>query len=188
MQIDGIKWWPTATITKFNPDTVAWATRKLGHEPTVEELAYMNVPPDDVLVVEGNGLTTAGLTLIASLITGTGAAFTSTLGFAGVGNGTTAFAGGQTDLQGASKYFKGLSAGPTPGAGTIAASAQFASGEANYAWEEWCWGRVASGTVTGGSTIAGTGTSPVMINRKVQALGTKVSGAVWTLAATVTLT
>lgn len=190
---DGIKWSPKARVLKYDPETVKRVTEELGHEPTQEDFDRLAVEPDEVVEVEGNLLTTVGLNRIGNLIIGAGgAAFTNTLGFAGVGATSTAATVGDTQLAGngnsSTAWYKGLDASnPTQTNGAITANCTFASGDANFAWNEWCWGIVASGTVTAANAIASVGTSPIMVNRKVQSLGTKVAGAVWTLQSTVTL-
>jgi hypothetical protein len=56
----------------------------------------------------------------------------------------------------------------------------FGTADANQAWAEW--------GVFNGSGAGGAGpTGVVMLNRKVEALGTKTSAEVWQLTVTVTL-
>lgn len=191
---DSIKWNPKAKVLKYDPDTVARLAMKLGREPTHDDFVAAGVEPDDVVEAQGNLLTTAGLNRITSLIIGGGgAAFTNTLGFAGVGSSSTAATVGDTALGGngnsTTAWYKGLDgSNPTQANGVITANCTFQSGDANFAWNEWMWGIVASGTVTAANAIASVGTSPIMLNHKIQSLGTKVSGAVWTLQSTITLT
>jgi hypothetical protein len=95
----------------------------------------------------------------------------------GVGNGTTAFAVGQTDLQGASKLRKGMDATyPSVAGSVITFRSTFQTGEANFAWEE---------VGIFNSATAATGT---MLSRSIPspALGTKASG-IWTLTTTLTI-
>lgn len=192
LRADSVLWKPEVVIHKYEPDTVAWAQQKLGFEPKYADFERLGIRADDFAYSSGNNLVTVGRTRITTLITGGGGgALTSVLGFCGVGNSTTAFAAAQTNLQGqtAGAWYRGLDGAPniaTPG--QIQCSSTFATGEANFAWEEWCWGVVASGTVTAANAIASVGTTPTMLNRKVQTLGTKASGAAWTLLATVTIT
>ncbi len=69
-------------------------------------------------------------------------------------------------------------------AGSFTVNATFASGVANFAWNEWgLYGSTASFTV-GQSTKPATST---MINHRGTYLGTKVVTNVWTLAATIIL-
>ena len=60
--------------------------------------------------------------------------------------------------------------GTTIASNTITLRSTFASGDANYAWEEW---------VVDNATRA--------LNRKVQSMGTKVAGATWQVTVTLSL-
>ena len=194
---DNFKWTPKATVFKWEPETVLALQDSLGFEPVYADFVAAGVEPDGVAFAEGNLLTTAGLARITNLIiggTGTGgtAAFTNTLGFAGVGATSTAATVGDTALAGngnsTTAWYKGLDASnPSQSNGVITANCTYQSSDGNFAWNEWCWGILTSGTVTAANAIASVGTTPIMLNRKVQSLGTKVSGAVWTLQSTVTL-
>lgn len=195
--IDGIKWYPKIEIVKYDPSSIAAITRDLGHEPTGDELraleALGRISPDDITKCEGNGLLDVGRNRIINLITGGGgAAFTSTQGFTGVGDSSTAFSSAHTALQAATnKYYQIVDSGTVAATGTptgqISAACTYGTSNANFAWNEWCWG-IATGTLTAGTTPPGT--SPVVLNRAVpgSSLGTKASGASWTLNATITIT
>jgi len=100
--------------------------------------------------------------------------FNAANAYLGVGNGTTAFASTQTDLQGSSKVRKAMDAGyPVRSGNQITFRATFGNADANFAWEEWGIFNAPSGGV--------------MLNRKVESLGTKGSGATWILTVTITL-
>ncbi len=120
-------------------------------------------------------LTTSGRDHIASAIVGAAVtAFNAANAYLGVGNGVTAFAAAQTDLQGASKTRKGMDATyPTVAASVITARSTFATTDANHAWDEVGFFN---------ASIAGT-----MLVRWVQALGTKTSAMSSQLTATITL-
>jgi len=185
-QQESFKWTPHVEVIKYDPDTVARIAEQLGHEPSGEELRALAIEPDDIATADGNVLTTNGVTRIAELIIGSGsAAFTATQGFCGVGDSTTAGAPGDTALLGTNKFYKIVTTTPSRTLGVISASTDFLGSEANFAWNEWCWG-IATGTLTAGTTLPGT--SPIILNRKAQGLGTKANGAVWTLSASVTIT
>src|SRR5688572_16649958 len=99
-------------------------------------------------------------------------AFNNANAYLGVGGGagaTTAFAASQTDLQGASKTRKAMDAtyptDPPSPSNRLTFRSTFATGDANYQWDEW-------GTFNASS--AGT-----MLNRVVANLGTKTSAASW---------
>lgn len=191
--LDTIRWVPLVHILKYDPSTVRELTEYLGHEPTGPELRWLeehdSLAPDDVAESVGNALVNGGLQRIGDLIIGTGgAAFSKSpdRGVGGVGNSTTAFSAGQTALQGANQFYKALDAAPTSSTGQISANVTFQTGEGNFAWEEWCWA-VSTATPVSSSSFNTATSTGTMLNRKVQSLGTKASGAVWTLQATVTL-
>lgn len=121
-------------------------------------------------------LTNAGRDHIATTLIGEAVtAFNNANAHLGVGNGTTAFAASQTDLQGASKTRKAMDATyPTRATNVLTLRATFATGDANHAWDEW-----------GVFNAAAAGT---MATRKVEALGTKTSAQSWQFTATLTVT
>lgn len=120
-------------------------------------------------------LTNAFRDYLTAKLTGGGAAlFDNANAYIGVGNGTTAFAATQADLVGASKFRKGMDAGYPQVAGNVMTfRSTFATGDANFAWQEWGIFNAASG-----------GT---MMNRVVQDNGTKASTETKQVTVTVTL-
>jgi len=126
-------------------------------------------------VLEGdNLLLTAGANALFNRLAGLGAvtAFDATNGRLCVGNGTTAAAASQTDLQGATKTRKTFDAAPTVSAGSFTAVTTFTTADANHVWAE--------------AGIANAATGGVLLNRTVQAFGTKSSSLQWVLTATLT--
>lgn len=122
-------------------------------------------------------LTNAMRDLIAADVIGeTVTEFTNANAHIGVGDSTTAFAASQTDLQAASnKLRKAMDATyPQRSANVITFRSTFATGDANFAWQEW-------GVFNASS--AGT-----MFNRKVESLGTKTSAQSWQATCTLTVT
>jgi hypothetical protein len=112
--------------------------------------------------------------LAAKLVGGAAALFDNANAHIGVGNSTTAFAATQTDLVGASKFRKAMDATyPQAAAGAMTFRSTFATGDANFAWEEW-----------GVFNAAAAGT---MMNRVVQANGTKASTETKQVTVTITL-
>ncbi len=103
-------------------------------------------------------------------------AFNNANAYIGVGDSTTAFAVGQTDLQAATnKLRKAMDATyPSGASNVITFRSTFATGDANYAWQEW-------GVFNASS--AGT-----MLNRKVESLGTKTNTQTWQFTVTLTFT
>jgi hypothetical protein len=185
---DGVKWYPRIQVHKYAPDTVAQLTEALGHEPNHHDL--VGIDPDEVVYDEGNQMVTVGLTRLGNLFIGSGAAgFTAAQAILGVGSSATAWGAGQTALLGdgstTTAWYQGSDATPTNSSGVIAANATVTALNGNFVWNEWCWG-IATGTLTPGGTLSAVGTSPVMLNRKVAALGTKSSGAIWVLQSSVT--
>lgn len=183
---DSIRWRPKLEVDKFTDDAVMLLARRLGRTPTGTELIE-SVLPREHLEVAGNLLTTAGLNRLTSLLIGAGGqALTNTATRIGVGNSATAEAVGQTDLQAAAgaanRQFKVMDATyPQQANGVVTARSTFATGEANFVWAEW-------GLDIGTPTVAdGTTVNAVLLNRKVQAMGTKASGS-WVATATVTFT
>ncbi|MGH7391437.1 MAG: hypothetical protein ACREM3_18550 [Candidatus Rokuibacteriota bacterium] len=94
----------------------------------------------------------------------------------GVGDSTAVFAATQTDLQAATnKLRKAMDATfPTRAVNVLTFRATFGTAEANFAWAEW--------GVFNAATVG------VMLNRKVEALGTKNSSQSWELSASLTVT
>lgn len=102
--------------------------------------------------------------------------FTNAAAHLGVGDSTTAHAATQTDLQAATnKFRKAMEATyPSRAANVLTFRSLFATGDANFAWQEW--------------GIFNASTAGEMLSRKVEALGTKTSSATWQLTATLTFT
>lgn len=121
----------------------------------------------------GNGTTTAGQSLTY---------FSNAQAAIGVGDSSTAEAATQTDLQAATNKLRVAQDATYPlhtdattsGAATITFRSTFTSGQANWVWAEW-------GVFN--SATAGTGR---MLNRKVQANGTKSTGT-WVLTVTLSI-
>ena len=110
------------------------------------------------------------------LIGAGGTAFTNGNSFIGVGDSTTAAAADQDALQASSnKSFKAMESGyPSVAAQTVTFRSIWASGDGNFAWNEW--------TISNSNSDSGTN-----LNRKVAALGTKAAGSSWTLTVTITV-
>jgi hypothetical protein len=119
-------------------------------------------------------LTNAGRDFLAAAAIEAVTLFNNANGRLGVGDSTTAFAAAQTDLQAATnKLRKGMDATyPQRTGNVVTARATFATGEANFAWEELAWFNAAA---------AGT-----MMCRKVENKGTKTSAESWELTGTFT--
>lgn len=102
-------------------------------------------------------------------------AFNNANTYIGSGDSTTAFAATQTDLQAATnKLRKAMDATyPQRSANVLTYRSTFATADANWAWQEW--------------GIFNASTAGVMMNRKVESLGTKTSAQSWQMLATITI-
>lgn len=158
---------------------------------TQHEINNKLVTPYDVYDKFGNLLTYGGMSCMWQTLIGNGTAsagqsltyFSNAQAALGSGDSNTAAAATQTDLQAATnKIKKAMDAtyplhtdATTSGAAVITFRSTFATGDANWAWQEW---------VIGNSTTAATGR---ILNRAVASLGTKTSAASWVFTVTVTL-
>lgn len=161
---------------------------------------------DGTATAAGNIFVHAGLTNLISLwmgLTGTAVnALSGTGSVCGVGTGTAyANAGGTTDVKltgdglatGAfyDTFDNAASLATTSTPGAIAGTMTVGSGDANFAWAEWCWA-TGAGAVTKGPSLGTAAATPfatpnsaAMINHKVNvALGTKASGSSWVFSTT----
>lgn len=159
-------------------------------------------PEDGYAYDDGNLLVNTGLTVIVKLLNAAGATSYYPLAnngstnntVCGVGATSTAATTADTALGAdntSNAYYQGMDATypsvTTPA--TVNGQCTYASGNANFAWNEWCWA-TGAGAVTPGthlSVIFATGASINMINHKVPAssLGTKASGASWVFSTTI---
>lgn len=121
-------------------------------------------------------LTTAGRNFIAqAIINDSPTFFTNSNAYIGVGDSTTAFSAAHTDLQAATNKVRvGMEATfPTRTDNALTFKSSFGSAVGNFAWQEWGVFNASSGGV--------------MLNRKVESLGTKASGSTWVLTVTLTI-
>ena len=102
-------------------------------------------------------------------------AFNNANSYIGVGDSVTAFAATQTDLQAATnKLRKAMDATyPSRAGNVLTFRSSFGTTEANFAWQEW---GVFNGAAGG-----------VMLNRKVESLGTKPNTQTWQFTVTLTV-
>ena len=176
-------WIARSKVEKYRQDIAPYVGR--------EQEFHAEFDPYAVEEHVGNLLMFGGVSVIWQALIGNGTTtadqlltyFSNARAAIGVGDSTTAAAGTQTDLQAATnKLRKGMEAtypthtdGTTAAANTITFRSSFATGEANFAWQEWA---------VFNSVAAATGR---MLNRKVESLGTKASGT-WTLTVTLQIT
>lgn len=98
-----------------------------------------------------------------------------------VGDSTGAFGSSQNDMgsSGANRGNSSMDAGyPTIATNVLTFRSTFATGAANFAWQEW-----GIKNSTSSSTSVGT-----LLNRALSALGTKTSAQSWQFTGTVTVT
>jgi hypothetical protein len=158
--------------------------RKTGREPHAIDFQTFGVTPYRVSEVVGNLITNAGWTRLMNLLTNQGAtqALDATHARIGVGNSNTAEAYTDTDLGAAAgsanRWFQLVSGAGTLGTRTLAFSATFASGDGNFAWNEF---GLDFGTASGNTV-----TAPLFNHKAGIAQGTKASGQSWTATATIT--
>lgn len=122
-------------------------------------------------------LTNAGRNFIAAAIMNSGPPtfFTNANSYIGVGDSNTAYGASQTDLQASSnKYRQAMEATyPQLATNVLTFRSLFATGNANFAWEEWA--------------VFNAGSSGTMLNRKVETLGTKANTQSWQMTVDITI-
>lgn len=157
------------------------------HGITSRELQRLVGDAEVVQEIAGNLLLNEGIDrLLDLLIAAGGTSYNNANAYIGVGDTNTAAAASQTELQAtqnaANRFYKAMVATwPQRTAETVDWKADFTSTEANFAWAEWT---IAAGatTASGSGFLVGT----TNLNRKVQSLGTKVTGT-WTMTGSVTV-
>jgi hypothetical protein len=184
-------------IERYDRDATSWASRRLGGEPagrngflqpSIFDFHRLGVSPFDTSEVLGNLITNVGWGRIARLAIGTAVtAFTTATTRIGVGTGTVVASGNDTSLGGtgaAGCFYKLVSGAGTAtdgtgtsgtGSATLAFAATFGTGDANMVWAEF---GVDQGTADGTAVVA------PLLNHKISAQGTKVSGQTWTATVT----
>lgn len=171
---------------KYSEEATLAAQRAGFTDPDDDVFAELGIRPYEVSQVPGNLVTTAGWTRIVTLITaGTGNLISTTTARVGVGNGASAAAIGDTDLNAAAgstnRWFQTCTV--TSPSNVLTFVAVFGTADGNFAWNE-TGIDIGTATVTSGNTV-----NAVLLNRKGSiAQGTKASGQTWTATATVTFT
>jgi len=176
MYRDIVKGTSKATLYKFyDPHgIIAWLLER--GTPIEDVVKVFKDALVGIMRVEGNVFLNEGINFIWQAITGaSGLTYFGSNSCIGVGDGTTSEDPSQTGLMGQNKYYKQVDSGYPQVSGTQATfQATFGPNEANFNWQEW--------------TIAnGCSDSAVNLNRKVSSLGSKPSGATWTLKVAVTI-
>lgn len=122
-------------------------------------------------------ITNAGVVVVASALIGDGGKtlFNAANAYLGVGDSSAVFSASQTDLQAAANKTRRAmdSTYPQRSSNVLTFRSTFSTGDANYTWAEHATFNASSGGD--------------MLNRKVEALGTKTSAQSWVLTVTHTL-
>ena len=109
--------------------------------------------------------------------------FDATNASIGVGTSATAYSATDSDLLGANnatnRRVEVVDVAPTIATNVLTFVATFGTGVANFAWNEW-------GVFNSAGAQAPTG-GDIMLNRKVESLGTKTSAQSWEITATLTV-
>jgi hypothetical protein len=122
------------------------------------------------------GLTNTGRDHLAAASIGEAVTpFNNANAYIGVGDSSTAFNAGQTDLQAATnKLRKAMDATyPSRAGNVLSFRSTFGTSDANFAWNEW--------------GVFNAGSGGTMMNRKVESLGTKTSAQSWQITVQLTL-
>lgn len=192
-----LNWDVLARVDKFDEDQCVYARRRLElprlARVEAATLESLGLRPYETREEPGNALLNNGITRLLSLLIGTGsiAAYTATVARLGVGNGSTAVAATDTDLSAAAgsgnRWFQiPDSTYPSVAAQTLTMKSTWATGDGNFAWNEW---GIDGGGAASGNTVGTNGSSTAaLLNRKVPSpsLGTKTSGS-WALTVTITI-
>ena len=173
---------------KWSEDACDWIRKQLGlpaNAPISSALLRTLIPHPDIgmEVVDGNVLTNAGIQRMEDnliSVPASTAVLDNTHSRIGVSDTTgTATAADTALFGGTNRQWKLQNATfPSRSSQTVTWQADFASGEANWHWQD---SAIDNGTASG----TGAATAP-MLNHKAEDLGTKATGT-WTLSGAVTI-
>jgi hypothetical protein len=148
-----------------------WCIRKYA-----DDVAFQKGEAFEVSPFEGNLLLNEGITALLNLLTGAAeTAFNNANSYLGVGDSATAESATDTGLIATTnELYKAMEATyPQISGQGVTFRSVFASGDANWAWNEF--------TVANGNSDAADN-----LNRKTSTQGTKAAGQTWTLDLTIT--
>jgi hypothetical protein len=191
-------------VDRWDADQTRWVKNRIvappGWEPQKRHFAQLNVAPYQTTVdYDCNLVTTAGWAALLGSIGGTsiGTKFGSAAGRIGVGTssaaatGANTYLGGDTGSASTTSYYQLCGAAPTittTGTGadldicTMVFVASFASGVANFAWNEFGTDNAAAS----GVYLNGLAGGPyVFLNHGISAQSTKTAGQTWTATETI---
>lgn len=147
--------------------------------------------PDEVTTVKGNLVTVKGMQCLWRCITGVAADGTEWVPYSlanmhiGVGNGESAATTTDTILNGAQTSYQPVESiiydeeGSTSSA-SITATTTFGVGVASWSWNEW-------GIFNGDPSTSETPENIIMLNHKIESMGTKSAQATWVMQAVLRL-
>lgn len=190
MTADLARWTCETDFDKWTAEQTRWVKARSGLlRPVAADFARLGVDPAERIHIPApaNRLVTVGLNaLTLRLVTVIQVWDNNHVGL-GVGTSTTADAIGDTDLIGTKRYNSMDATFPTQANGVMTFKATYASGEAEFAWEE--YGLIVnSGTATNHVAGATKTANYVLLNRKSPAaLGTKGAGTTWAFTVTITI-
>lgn len=174
---------------KWSEDACNFARKKADLVGAVSSTVLRKVvgKPEEEQTEAGNLLVNEGIAqLLTLLVGGGGVNYNNASAYIGVGDTATAATAADTELnatQNASnRFYKAMNATfPSRSSQTESWQSDFATTEANFAWNEWT---IASGatTASGSGFLVGT----TNLNHKIASLGTKTSGT-WTLTGQITI-
>jgi hypothetical protein len=187
---DIVRWSAEVDVDKWDADQTRWLIEQSGlARPIAATFEEFGLEPVERihLPAPANRLVTVGLARLTGQLTTNTQVWDNTHVGLAVGNSATADAIGDSDLGGASKRYNAMDATfPTVSNGVITFKATYASGEAEFAWDE--YGVVVPNTTTAFAAGAAKPASYVLLNRKAPAaLGTKGAGTSWALTVTITI-
>lgn len=163
---------------------MTWRIDKYDGEVTPEMIAAGEVKPAEVVNIEGNILTKAGINRMLDLLIGAGGqALNNANSRIGVGNGSTAVDDDDTDLSAAAgssnrQFVDSDATYPSRSGQTVTWVATFSTSQANFAWNEF---GIDAGTAAGTTVVA------PLLNHKLISAGTKTSAQTWVATATLTI-
>lgn len=184
----------SATVIKYdkednvmNKEMANWKCSAYVEKYNNED-SYKSGVPDDVVKLEGNTALYKGLALLWKLASGLGDNenyyfLNSDNTYVGVGNSSATASPTQSGLLGTARFYKEMDQTtgvtyPVIEDNTITVRAKFGPNEANFAWNEW-------GLLNGNPNNLGNRdeSTVIQMNRRVEAMGTKVAGSTWVLVA-----
>lgn len=178
-------------LEKYSAEAEEYLRNDLGIlEPVAADYKKHGIAPVEAFEgpQPGNGLLTVGITQLWTRCQSAEQVWDATHGAIGVGDSSTAYAAGQSDLQAVTnKYYQAWSGLPTVSSGSLIFASTFGTSVANFAWNE--YGVVVPDTTTVYTSGTTKQASYIMLNRKAGAslLGTKTSSQSWAFTVTLTL-